>query len=94
MGTKTLKCKGLIDAFFHSIIREQQNNKGVVMKIKTQKRYRAFSDGSKTNMFLIRDDGFVLAYDDVAGYYTTCHSLNRIQIGMIKSESRRFGGEK
>lgn len=40
-------------------------------------RAKAFS-GSKTaqHRCMVDDNGTVRVYDDVAGYYTTCHSLS------------------
>jgi hypothetical protein len=40
-------------------------------------RAKAFAgQGVQTIQALVEGDGTVRVYDDVAGYYTTCHSLS------------------
>lgn len=39
-------------------------------------RCKAFStEGVRNNLVLVEPDGSVRVWDDVAGYYTTCHAL-------------------
>lgn len=41
-------------------------------------RAKAFTcQGIQTHRFAVAEDGVVRVWDEVAGYYTTCHSLSR-----------------
>jgi len=55
------------------------------VEVVTGRPRRAFSDGSSTRRFLVRHNE-VLAWDSVAGHYTTCHSLTPRQQVRIRCE--------
>lgn len=54
--------------------------------LKTARSYKTFSDGSTCNRFMVDGDGRLLAYDPVAGHYTSCHSITPRQDRQIRRE--------
>lgn len=46
----------------------------ISVEITMPRSIKAYSDGSRCRRFYVTD-GRVLAWDSVAGHYTTCHSL-------------------
>lgn len=57
--------------------------------VTTRTAIRTYSDGSTTRRFLVDDTGAVLAWDSVAGHYTTLHSLTPRQQAAIRRLSRQ-----
>lgn len=52
-------------------------------------RTRAFSGGRVERVRVrVGTDGTVSVWDDVAGYYTVCHSLTRQTQGYIRAQAR------
>jgi hypothetical protein len=58
------------------------------IKIRTARAYRAFSDGSVSRNYMVKDDGTVTVYDPIAEHYTHCNSLTEKQKQMIRAEAR------
>lgn len=53
------------------------NRKGEEMKSEMTVRAKAFTGyGAEWVRVMVEDDGSVLVYDDIAGYFTRCHSLS------------------
>lgn len=50
-------------------------NQAISVEITMPRSIQAYSDGSRCRRFYVAPDGRVLAWDSVAGHYTTCHSL-------------------
>ena len=55
------------------------------IEITTRRKYTTYSGGEKCNQFLVKD-GTIRAWDEIAGYYTLCHSLTKRQESMINAE--------
>lgn len=47
----------------------------ISVEITMPRSIKAYSDGSRCRRFYVGADGRVLAWDSVAGHYTTCHAL-------------------
>jgi len=58
-------------------------------EITTSRNYTTYASGEKCNRFEIDEDGTIRAWDEVAGHYTTCHSLTKRQEGMIRAEAEQ-----
>lgn len=55
--------------------------------VRTVRPVVAFAGGLTTRRFRV-EDGIVSAWDDVAGHYTTLHSLTRRQVGAVRRLAR------
>jgi hypothetical protein len=55
--------------------------------IKTDRAYRTYGDGSRCRRFMVDEDGTVRAWDELARYFTTVHSLTPQQCGRIRAEA-------
>lgn len=61
------------------------------MSIKVTAKAKAFSqENAQVYQFLVSADA-VRVWDDVAGYYTTCHALNERAIKRIRALARKEG---
>ena len=56
--------------------------------VRTARPVAAFAGTLTTRRFRVDEDGGVGAWDDVAGHYTTLHSLTPHQIGAIRRLAR------
>lgn len=54
-------------------------------------RFRAFSgEPVREHKVVVEQDGTVRVYDDVAGHYTTCHSIAPSTLGKLRAYARRW----
>jgi hypothetical protein len=60
----------------------------ISIEITMPRSIKAYSDGSKCRRFFVRPDGAVLAWDDVANHYTTCHCLTNSAKQRIRYAAR------
>jgi hypothetical protein len=60
----------------------------VSIEITMPRSIKTYSDGSTCRRFHVHPDGTVLAWDSVAGHYTTCHSLTNSAKQRIRFAAR------
>jgi len=58
-------------------------------EVTTATAIRTYSDGSTCRRFSVDSDGYVSAYDDTAGHYTTCHSLRPGQVRYLRALAQK-----
>ena len=58
-------------------------------EIKVTIRARAFNGILETVHCLVATTGDITVYDSVAGYYTSCHSLSKRDLGRIRAAARK-----
>jgi hypothetical protein len=50
---------------------------------------KAFTgEPARLNRIAVDGDGVVLVYDDVAGYFTSCHRLNSMIVARVRKQAR------
>lgn len=57
--------------------------------VRTARPIKTFDDGSTCCRFMVDEADVVRALDDVAGYYTTLHSLSPCQMGAIRRLAKK-----
>jgi len=58
-----------------------QNNKKGRIKMEFKAKAKVFGKIKKHKFYVV--DGIVRVWDDVAGYYTTCHSMSKKSMNRI-----------